>query len=157
TEAARKREAAERSKADDNFREATRAKEREAVARGDAEENFRQAKQAVDEMLTEVGLTELAAVPAMTPTQRRLLEKALHFYEGLLDKRSADPEVRRELARACMRVGDINQTLGLHAEAERSLARALALLVNLTEDFPDYVDYRLAVAETKSSLGWVLA
>src|SRR5262249_39781375 len=58
-----------------------------------AEANFLKTLEAVDQFLTEVGEKELAAMPHLEHVRRRLLEKALSFFEEFLQSRSADPAV----------------------------------------------------------------
>ena len=85
----------------------------------------------------------------LTPLQREFLEKALAFYEEFAAERADDPEVRREAARAPVRVGEIRSKLGLHKEAEAAIGRAIGRFEGLTHDFPASPAYR-------GDLGWGL-
>jgi serine/threonine protein kinase len=78
-----------------------------AAQRAQAETNFQKALAAVDEMLTQVGQESLANIPQMEPVRRALLEKALLFYQGFLQERSDESNVRLETGRAYRRVTDI--------------------------------------------------
>src|SRR5439155_23021077 len=109
-----------------------------------AEANFQKAKDAVDQLLTEVG--ELRDIPHMDLVRRKLLEKALSFYQGFLKERSEDPEVRREAARAYVRIGNIYQTLGQQATALEAFGAARTQLATLAQEFPSEPLYRRELA-----------
>ena len=98
----------------------------------EAERNFGKARDAVDQMLTEVGSVELADIPQMEEVRGRLLEKAQHFYLEFLAEKKADPAVRGDVGRGYYRLGDIEETLGDFAGAERSYRRALDLQKEMT-------------------------
>ena len=82
------------------------------------EANFRLARDAVDQMLTRLGEVELADVPQMEQVRRRMLDKALTFYEKFLAERGNDRSIRQETSRANLRLGDIEEMLGDYAAAE---------------------------------------
>jgi tetratricopeptide (TPR) repeat protein len=96
-----------------------------------AEANYREARDAVDGMLAEVGQWWLADVPQMEPVRRKLLERALAFYEGSLRERGNDPALRWETGRAHRRVGDIRRLLGQHGPAEEAYRAAVEVLAEL--------------------------
>jgi serine/threonine protein kinase len=121
-----------------------------------AEKNFQLAFDAVDEMLTEVAGEELVNVPQAEPVRRALLEKALAFYEGFLEDRGNDPQVRQEAGRAHLRVGEVSALLNKHEEAEKALREAIALFEKLTAEFPRQSDHRHSLAESRHKLGGVL-
>ena len=106
------------------------------MQRGRAELNFEGARSAVDEMLTAVGQQTLAYEPHMEKVRRELLGKALKFQKRFLEQKSDDPDVRRETGRADTRVGDIQEMLGEHDEAEQSYGAAGTFLSELTGNFP---------------------
>jgi serine/threonine protein kinase len=110
----------------------SRAARREAEQRRQAEENFRDALDVVDHLLTEVAEVDLVNVPQMEPVRKKLLLRARRYYEKFLEERGDDPSVRREAARAHLRLGDIQELLGERDEAEKSYTRAVALLGPLT-------------------------
>jgi serine/threonine-protein kinase len=133
-----------------NEGEVARANERRAYA------NLEQACQAVDGMLSEVGYTQLRDVPHMEPVRRRLLEKALTFYQDFIKQRSDDPVLRQRLARGHWRVGDIFQELDRNSEAEQAYRRALVLFAALETDFPGVPDHRRDVAGVNNNLATLL-
>jgi serine/threonine protein kinase/tetratricopeptide (TPR) repeat protein len=110
---------------------AATAYQREVLQRGEAEANFRLARNAVEAMLTEVGDRDLKDVPGFEPMRKALLAKAMAFYEDFLRRRSYDPKLHLDLAKAHRRVGDIRELLGEHAEARQAYGRAIAILESL--------------------------
>jgi serine/threonine protein kinase len=107
-----------------------------------AEANFLKTLEAVDQFLTEVGEKELAAMPNLEQVRRRLLEKALRFFEEFLQSRSADPAVRFEAGMAYRRVGDIQRLLGRYEAAQRAYGQAASLLEQLSTKTPEKPVYR---------------
>jgi serine/threonine-protein kinase len=133
-----------------------REAQRREVQRIRADENFRQAREAVDQMLTEVAEVELADVPQMQPVRKRLLEKARGFYTGFLDQRRTDPLVRREAARAHLRLGAINQLLGDQVAAEQAFRAGIAILEAFGRDDQADLDTRRELARGQDGLGMLL-
>jgi serine/threonine protein kinase/tetratricopeptide (TPR) repeat protein len=101
-----------------------------------------QARRAVDTMYSRVAEQWLADKPGMTPLQKEFLEEARRLYEEFAQESGADPEVRREAARASRRVGDIEAKLGRPAEAEAAYERGLAVQEALAAEFNDRRGYR---------------
>jgi tetratricopeptide (TPR) repeat protein len=120
-----------------------------------ARDHLRLSLRAIDELLTEVGEQDLAAEPRAEQTRRRLLEKALRFYEELLARESDDLTVRWELARATRRVGDIHRQLGSYPKALESYGTALARLERLRADGHDPPERRAEVAQCHNWRGEV--
>ncbi len=113
-----------------------------------AEANFAKARAAVDEMLTQVGQEELADIPKMEPVRERLLAKALAFYKDFLRDNANDSTIRKEVARAYGRIGEIQQLLHHLPEAESAYREAIALSsggsardANI-EELTDLADYQ---------------
>jgi tetratricopeptide (TPR) repeat protein len=120
--------------------------EAEKAARKEAIAHYRQARQAVDQMLTRVA-GRLEDVPRMDAVQRGLLEDALRFYREFLLQDAADPDLRLEVAKAWIRVGQIHYWLGEGAQAETDFQEAIRVLEQLASDFPREPDYRSALAD----------
>jgi eukaryotic-like serine/threonine-protein kinase len=133
-----------------------RLMDNETRAREHADQNFKSARDAVDEMLTSVGQQRLAYEPRMEKVRRDLLTKALHFQERFLKEKSDDPEVRDEVGRAQARVGDIQEMLGDHEEAEQSYGAARTFLAELNAEFPSNVHYCQDLATCMNNLGQLL-
>jgi eukaryotic-like serine/threonine-protein kinase len=133
-----------------------REQRRTAAAFKEADARLQFARKAVDEMYTEVAQKWLAQQSDATPLQRQFLERALAFYQRFAYERGADPAVRFEAAKAEQRVGDIQQKLGRHAEAEAAYHRALEMLEGLRAA-PARLEHRQEFARTHRSLGGLLA
>jgi serine/threonine-protein kinase len=120
-----------------------------------AEQNFQQALEAVDQMLTEVGAADLADVPQMEETRKRLLEKALGFFQRFLAERGDDPQVRQQAAQAYGRMGDIQDMLGAEDKAEKAYNQAVPFLQELVAEDPDRIAARRELARTYNNLAIV--
>jgi serine/threonine-protein kinase len=108
----------------------------------EAEENFQKARQAVDELLGEVGQRWLADVPLMQPVRRRLLERAVVFYQGFLKQKSKDPDVRRGAGQAYRKLAEVYVLLGQEDKALQACRDGLALFAGLAKDFPGRPEFR---------------
>lgn len=100
------------------------------AARKRAALNYERSRKAVDELLRAVS-NELEDAPLMEGTRRRLLEKALSFYEEFLREKGDDPGLRLELARTCGQVGDIYRFLGDLPKSREHYTRMFALAEEL--------------------------
>jgi len=120
------------------------------------EANFRLARDAVDQMLTRLGEVELADVPQMEQVRRRMLDKALTFYETFLAERGNDRSIRQETGRANLRLGDIEEMLGNYAAAEAAYNRAIALSTTVGANQPGALDARRDLASARHKLGVLL-
>jgi tetratricopeptide (TPR) repeat protein len=112
-----------------------------------ADRNFVEARQAVDEMLTRVGDRDLANEPRLERVRRDLLIKALTLYQGFAKEQDADPEVRRETARAYRRVGDIQYLLGDFPAAAKAYQSSQDLFEQLADQFKAKPEYRQELAQ----------
>ncbi len=121
-----------------------------------AEDNFVMASAAVDQMLTEVGQEDLAEAPYMEEVRRALLEKALTFYHKLARQKPTDPAMRKELARASWRLGEIYRLLGRKGKAREAYAESIRLGEQLAEDYPEDPDYPHYLAICHNDLGELL-
>jgi tetratricopeptide (TPR) repeat protein/tRNA A-37 threonylcarbamoyl transferase component Bud32 len=117
-----------------------------------AEESFRDALTAVEQLLEEAGDADLAGVPQMEPARKRLLIKALRFYERFLAERGDETRLRFEIARARGRLGDIHELLGDCPMAEQSYRQALLIL----EQLPARVDAQREGGRIHHQLGILL-
>lgn len=111
------------------------------AARRRAALNYERSRKAVDELLRAVS-NELEDAPMMEATRRRLLEKALGFYEEFLREKGDDPGLNLELARTCGQVGDIYRFLGDMNRSHEHYTRMFALaeqLPNALRDTPEFL------------------
>lgn len=115
---------------------------REKDERERAQKNFERARQSVEQMLTEVGADTLADVPQMATVRRALLEKALKFYEELLEEAPDDPAVRRERAHTERSIADLLSELGRFDEARPRFERAVTLMREVVAEDPSFESRR---------------
>ncbi|HEV3121625.1 MAG TPA: serine/threonine-protein kinase, partial [Isosphaeraceae bacterium] len=115
--------------------------------------NFVLARDAVDQMLTELGEVELADVPQMEPVRKKMLAKALAFYQQFLKDHGSDLTIRQETGRANIRLGDILEMLGDYQGSEAAYDRAVSLLEPLTAKSPAVAQYRRDLARARHDLG----
>src|SRR5512135_740991 len=128
---------------------------REAVAeRERAETNFKRARNAVDQMLTQLAAVELVDAPLMESRRKRMLEKALDFYQEFLEEKRDDPSVRQEAGLAYRRRGGIRVELGYYGDdVEQDYRKAINLLEELEAESPAEVTYRSELARSYFDLG----
>jgi tetratricopeptide (TPR) repeat protein len=117
-----------------------------------AQENLRDACRAVNEMLSEVGLEQLRDVPQMEPVRRKLLERALAFYEKFRNQDPTDAELRYQMGMAQVRIGYILVELGDFQQAEKPLLEAQSGLLALVKEHPRPHKYRAAVGKVRNAL-----
>jgi serine/threonine protein kinase len=133
--------------------QAKRERDEKERARVEAEESFRQARAAVDDYFTAVSESRLLNVPGMQPLRKELLDKALRYYQGFLERRSEEPAVRAEVAATHYRVGMITQMIGSKAEALASFERSLKLYEQLVRDHPEDRKYQCDMAICCNDMG----
>jgi serine/threonine-protein kinase len=125
--------------------------------RNRALERFQIANDTLDRMLKRMGHNRLALVAQMDlrsdPARWGLLLDAQRFYQEFVKERGSDPGLRREMALAHRRLGDIQRMKGLHAEAQAAYQRAITLLDQIPDEAP-YTDWRQPdLAECHHDLG----
>lgn len=95
----------------------------EAAQLARAEANFLQARQAVD-FFTQVSAEEMADHPEMQAVRRKLLERALDYYQQFIDQHADNASIRAELATCHLRVASILSEMGDRPEALASADKA---------------------------------
>jgi serine/threonine-protein kinase len=117
----------------------------------------RRTRQALDEMSSQAIANWLARQPGkLEPAQVEFLQKALAYYREFAQQSGDSEEVRRSVAKAHGRVGDLARKLGQHEMSEEAYRSAVAYYQQLTTDFPSRADYRQELARSHSLLGIVL-
>jgi serine/threonine protein kinase/Flp pilus assembly protein TadD len=116
------------------------------VHRRRAEDKLELAQRAVDDMyIWAQPLFERE--PATEGIQKKLLEKALHFYEYFALEPGTEQEMRFKRARALHRIGEIQLLRGWTTEAEAAARRAADQLGELVAEFPDQAVYQHEFAQ----------
>jgi eukaryotic-like serine/threonine-protein kinase len=106
------------------------AKNREALAKKEALLHFEQARRSIDKSLIELS-DALTEYPGVQEVRRRLLEDAAKDYETLAEQKSEQPELRLEIARSLVRLGEVHRLLERFKDAEPAYNRALDSLSKL--------------------------
>jgi len=91
--------------------------------------------------------------PVLSKEAASLLEHLLAFYDRLADQGGGDARLRRKVAAANRRVGDIRQRLGQYDESKAAYSRAIELYTRLAETMPDDVELQTEIARIHNELG----
>jgi tetratricopeptide (TPR) repeat protein len=121
-----------------------------------ARHSLQVARTAIDDLYTKMASERLFDEPQLDPLCQELLEKARALYEELAQEQSADPDVRRDIALAWFRLGEIHRVQDQHADAERAYGEAIARQEALRRDYPREPRYRQDLANSHNWLGELL-
>jgi non-specific serine/threonine protein kinase/serine/threonine-protein kinase len=141
-----------------NLREARRARAAEARA----ERRFAEVRKEANSNLFELN-DAIKRLPGSTPARALLVRRALEYLDGLAKEKGTDAALRRELAEAYQKVGDVQAgsteagNLGQTAEALKSYGKAVVLREALAAEAPADPERRQELATTYSTKGRVLA
>jgi tetratricopeptide (TPR) repeat protein len=124
--------------------------------RDHARHSLQVARTAIDDLYTKMASERLFDEPQLDPLCQELLEKARALYEELAHEQSADPDVRRDIALAWFRLGEIHRMRGQQAEAERAYGEAIARQEELRRDYPGEPRYPQDLANSHNWLGELL-
>jgi serine/threonine protein kinase/tetratricopeptide (TPR) repeat protein len=160
TEQARLGEARQRAEAQKASQLAEVARHNEALERGKAaaaqklaEENFQEARRAVEQLVTRVSEGRLKNLPGMQPVRKELLEAAMFYYQGFVDRHAEDPTLKSDLADACTRLAGILAEIGSTREALKLHQRAEQLFVELRALRPKDKKLHLALVANYRAMG----
>ena len=127
--------------------------EKLTVALDEADASFRQMLRAVNDLFTLVSEDRLLREPGMQPLRKELLQRALEYYQLLLQQRADDPSLRDELALAYFRVGFITEQLESPETALDSYRLAQTMLESLFDEEPENKERLLALGDTLNAMG----
>lgn len=132
------------------------ARRSESTARKEAETNFDMAQRAVEVYLTSVSentlLSQQDSVDIRT-LRRDLLNSALGYYKEFAEQRKNDPSLRRQLANAYFRVGQLTREIGSASLAIEALRSAEAIWEPLVRANPKDHDLEGRLAECELNIG----
>jgi len=118
-----------------------------------AEKNFQMARNAVDTYFTNVSEEDLLKEDRLQRLRKKLLTSALPYYEDFIKQRVDDPNVRKELADAYTRAGNIYQATYTGSDENvgskrgtELLIRGVALYEELVREKPEDQELRVALA-----------
>jgi tetratricopeptide (TPR) repeat protein len=123
-----------------------------AAERRRADANYREARAALNRVLERAWDQNWADSPEVQDLRRRLHEEALGFFLKVAEGQGASPEVRADVAQAWMDAGRLQVWLGRPGAAEENFDRALGLWAALAEEFPHERRYRAGRAMCLSRL-----
>ncbi len=129
---------------------------REETARKDAETNFLLAERAVDDYLTSVSENTLLKQQDsldIRSLRQELLTSALKYYKSFMSQRRNDPRLRRQLANAYFRVGEITMVIGSRGDAIEAFRSAQSLWEPLAAAEPANHELRGRLAECHLEIG----
>ena len=112
------------------------ANEATLAAQRESDQRFLAAKQTVDEYFTQIATNRLLNIPGLTPRRHKLLQAALHYYQGFLEQTAGDAELLAEIERAHFRQGEILAELGQPTEAHEHFQHEERLLMQLLDSDP---------------------
>ena len=95
----------------------------------------------------------LPVQPVLSKEAAALLEHMLKFYDRLADQGGDDARLRRKVAEANRRVGDIRRQLGQYAESKAAYVRAIELYTRLADSSAKEPDLRTEIARIHNELG----
>jgi tetratricopeptide (TPR) repeat protein len=121
-----------------------------------ADHSLKVARQAIDDLYVKMASDRLFDEPQLEPLCQELLEKARTLYEELAQEDSTRPEVRRDIALAWFRLGDIYRLRDQHDPAEHAYGEAIARQQELCRTHPDEPGYRQDLANSHNWLGELL-
>jgi lipopolysaccharide biosynthesis regulator YciM len=79
------------------------------------------------------------------PGRKSLLKSAVKNYEEIRDQNRDDPRVLNKLARAYVRLAEVNQVMGSLEDALAAVQRGVDLFENLVNQFP--ADFELLIGK----------
>lgn len=117
-----------------------------------ARANFQRARDAVDQMLAEAD-RNLPPGAQRQHLRRKILEKALAFYQGFLKEKGDDLEIRKNAGDAYLRLADIYQRLDEEKKAHEHYESAVALFEGLLQDVAGGIDISKLLAVCHNNRG----
>ncbi len=129
---------------------------READARKEAETNFLMAQNAVDDYLTKVSeniLLKQQDSVDLRGLRQELLNNALSYYKSFVSQRGDDPRLRRQLANAYYRVGEITREIGSLGGAIEAFHSARSIWEPLAAADPVNHELRGRLADCHLAIG----
>ncbi len=91
--------------------------------------------------------------PVLSKEAAALLEHMLEFYDRLAAQSGQDAKLRRKVAEANRRVGDIRQRLGDYEESKAAYVRAIETYRRLAETSGEDAELRTDIARIQNELG----
>jgi tetratricopeptide (TPR) repeat protein len=152
TAKARDEAVAAAERADQNERRAVEAQEEAKANLARAEGNLELARKAIDDYFAIARNDPLLQQPATASVKKRLLEKALPFYESFRAQKPADASLQAEHARLWQQIAYINQALQRNRQAIEAYRESIALWRAWLKARPDDLASRRELAGIHNNL-----
>jgi tetratricopeptide (TPR) repeat protein len=110
-----------------------------------AEQTLDHAMGVIDEFTAMSKKLKINNVDRNVPGRKSLLESAVKNYEEIRDQNRDDPRVLNKLARAYVRLAEVNQVMGSLEDALAAVQRGVDLFENLVNQFP--ADFELLIGK----------
>ncbi len=123
------------------------------AALAEARQNLAFARSAVDELYTEVSEIDLENQPGLQPLKRKLLARALNYYQRFLEANRGDAELSTELADSYFRVGTITEEIESVAAALPHFEQGADIQRTLLERRVDDAALQAGLADSLNSIG----
>ncbi len=91
--------------------------------------------------------------PVLSKEAAALLERMVAFYDRLAAQGGGDARLRRKVAEANRRIGDIRQRLGHYEESKAAYLRSIELYKQLAEASAENTELRTEIARIQNELG----
>jgi len=101
----------------------------------------------------EEGTAEIEFHAAVSESTAAILQDALVFYDQFAEQNVGNPRLLRDTATAYRRVGEIHRRLGQYEKAEQAYRRAVGILEEQADEFPDDATLARDIAATLNDLG----
>jgi len=123
----------------------------------DARENFQLSLDAVDQLGTDISEDPRLQEHDLRPLRKQLLQKAARFHEVFVSKRSDDPEIQAQQARASFLLGQLTAQIDSKRRAIDYFRQAQGILERLRERQPDVPAHTYHLARCLRQLGGLYA
>jgi serine/threonine protein kinase len=121
-----------------------------------ARHSLQVARKAIDDLYTKMASERLFDEPQLDALCQELLDKARSLYEELAAQHSDQPEVRRDIALAWFRLGEIHRLLDQREPAQKAYREAIDRQEELRRDYPREPCYCQDLANSHNWLGELL-
>ena len=132
---------------------ADRAYEGEKEQRQRAQHNLTEAFRVLDDIYIDMAEKRFPKQQGLTSKDNELLRKAMGFYEQFVEHNADDPSAREQMAKAYLRVSQINFTLGKAVDAQQAAQRAAQEYSKLSANSLANAEYTTGLFLSQQALG----
>jgi tetratricopeptide (TPR) repeat protein len=118
-----------------------------------AEKNFNRVFSAIEESLTQVSKSKELQTEDLLPFRRKLLDAARRHFDQFVRELGDNPRALEQLARAHLRLGQIEDACGRNAEGVAEMRKAVAVTSRLLDETPGSRAYQSLLGLAYEYLG----